>query len=90
MIIDQWNGLKKREREQVLVLKKAIGELDLAIKSYARGFKRAENVEKNEATKKAMEKAANNIRILMGVFKFDLKDLKSLLSKEEYRNIEFA
>ncbi|RLA61515.1 MAG: hypothetical protein DRQ88_10980 [Epsilonproteobacteria bacterium] len=61
MIIDQWNSLKKREKEQVEVLRRAIGELDLSLKRYARNFKRAENVEKNENTKKAMEKAVNNI-----------------------------
>ncbi len=72
------------------MLKKAISELDGAIKKYARDFKRSENVEKNENTKKAMEKAVINIRILMNVLKFEVGDMEEFLSKEEFKNLNFA
>lgn len=32
IIIDDWNHFRKREKEQVGVLRKAIGELDSALK----------------------------------------------------------
>ena len=90
MIIDQWNDLKKREKEQVEVLRKAVGELDGALKKYAKNYNRAENLEGNEIVIKQMEKACNNIRILLNVLKFELSELKGLLTKEEYKNVEFS
>jgi len=90
MIIDQWNALKKREKEQVEVLKKAIGELDSMIKRYARNYNRAENLDKNEIAIKQMEKACNNIRILMNVLKMQVGEMEGMLSKEEFKNLNFA
>ncbi len=90
MIIDQWNALKKREKGQVEVLKKAVGELDAAIKKYAKNFNRAENVQKNEIVIKQMEKACNNIKILMNVLRFEVGEMEGMLSKEEFKNLSFA
>ena len=90
MIIDQWNSLKKREKEQVLVLKRAISELDGAIKKYARNYNRAENLERNEVTIKGMEKACNNIKILMNVLRFEVGEMEGFLSKDEFKNLSFA
>jgi hypothetical protein len=90
IIIDDWNRFKKREKEQVGVLRKALGELDGALKRYARNFDRNENYQKNEETLKELGKACNNIKILMNVLKFEIGELRGMLSKEEYRNIEFA
>ena len=90
MIIDQWNTLKKREKGQVEVLKKAIGELDSAIKRYAKNYNRAENLERNEIAIKQMEKACNNIKILMNVLKFEVGEMKGFLSTEEFKNLSFA
>lgn len=90
IIIDDWNRFKKREREQVGVLRKAIGELDGALRRYARNFERSENLEKNEETLKELGRACGNIKILVNVLKFEMKDLEKLLSKEEIRNLEFA
>ena len=47
-------------------------------------------VERNEIAIKQMEKACNNIRILLNVLKFELSELKGLLTKEEYKNVEFS
>ncbi len=90
MIIDQWNTLKKREKEQVEVLKKAISELDGAVKRYARNYNRAENLDRNEIVIKQMEKACNNIKILMNVLKFEVGEMEGFLSKDEFKNLSFA
>jgi hypothetical protein len=90
MIIDDWNRFKKREKEQVGVLKKAIGELDISLKKYAKNFDRSENLEKNEETLKELSRACGNIKILMNVLKLEIGELKGLLSKEELRNLEFS
>jgi hypothetical protein len=90
IIIDDWNRYKKREREQVGVLKKTLIEMDGAIKRYAQNYDRAENLERNEATISELNGACKNIKILVSVLKFEIGDLKGLLSKEEFRNLEFA
>jgi hypothetical protein len=90
IIIDDWNRFKKREKEQVGVIRKAISELDISLKKYAKDYTRAENQNKNEATISELNSACKNIKILINVLKFELGDLKVLLSQEEYRNIEFA
>ncbi len=90
IIIDDWNRFKKREKEQVGVLKKAIAELDGALKRYAKNYDRAENLERNEETLKELSRACGNIKILMNLLKFEIKELEKLLSREEIRNLEFS
>ena len=89
-IFDEFLKYRKRELNQVRVLKDALIEVAKHLKEFSQSFKRVENFEKNKDSIEHLERAISNVRILNNLLKIDLGDLKVLLKHEEYSSYVFC
>jgi hypothetical protein len=89
-IIEDWMKYKKREREQVKILQDGLAQVAKHLESFSNQYKRAEKFQENEKTLSDLEKAISNFKIIFSMLKIDVKDLRTLLTKQEVAHFEFC
>lgn len=82
-LMDERANYKKRENNQLKYLKRALKEVSDSLDK----FKAKQN---GVDLIKEISQRVKNIKILQNILQFELMDLKILLTKAEYRTIEFV
>ncbi len=89
-IIEDWNILKKREREQLQTLKKNLDRLESVIRSFSSTGKTSLYLETNTDLAKNLKAYCSSVTQLANLYAFDMEFLKKRLVPNDYKNYEFA
>jgi hypothetical protein len=89
-IMDSFIKYQKREKDQVRSVQESLRQLAISIDSFSKNYKRAEKFSENEKVMADLEKSISNLRILLGLLKIEISDLKKLLTDKEWSTYQFA
>ena len=89
-IILEWNGLKKREREQLQTLKKNLDRLESVIKGFSTCQKTSSQLGTNEELMAKLRDYCSSVSQLASLYGFDTEFLKKKLVVSDFKNYEFA
>ena len=83
-ILDRYQILEKREREQLKIIQRYIGVMDEELKKYLGRFKRSGFEDELERIMANLKEALKNLEFLMGIFRIDVTELKEMIGKREW------
>jgi hypothetical protein len=89
-IMDSFIKYQKREKDQVRSVQESLRQLAVSIDAFSKNYKRAEKFSENEKVMADLEKSISNLRILLGLLKIEVSDLKKLLTDKEWSTYQFA
>ncbi len=89
-IMDSFLKYQKREKEQIRSVQESLRLVANNIDTFSRNYKRAEKFSENERVMADLEKSISNLRIILGLLKIEVVDLKKNLSDKEWSTYQFA
>ena len=89
-IMDSFLKYQKREKEQIRSVQESLRLVANNIDTFSRNYKRAEKFSENERVMADLEKSISNLRIILGLLKIEVVDLKKNLTEKEWSTYQFA
>lgn len=89
-IIDQFIDLHKRQKNQLLILKEALIQVERTLKELSANVKAGEKLELSNLEKKRVTEVVKQVRILLNVLCYTPKDLHRLLPKGQWAIVSFC
>lgn len=89
-IMDSFLKYQKREKEQIRSVQESLRLVAQNIDTFSRNYKRSEKFSENERVMADLEKSISNLRIILGLLKIEVVDLKKNLTDKEWSTYQFA
>jgi hypothetical protein len=89
-IMDSFIRYQKREKDQIRSIQESLRIVALNIDTFSRNYKRSEKFTENEKVMADLDKSISNLRIILGLLKIDVADLKKTLTEKEWSTYQFV
>lgn len=89
-LVDYYLKYQKREKEQLIIFCQALSNVRQHSEKYLKIFERPQYKEESEKVIVQMEKSMEQVKLLLNILKFEVADLKKLLSDNEMKTLELS